>query len=44
LASEGKIEVLPMRGGKGVMLYLPGDGPRSRKTDETLKKILEAKE
>jgi hypothetical protein len=43
LASEGKIEVLPMRGGKGVMLYLPGDGPRSRKTDETLKKILEAK-
>jgi hypothetical protein len=44
LASEGKVEVLPMRGGKGVMLYLPGDGPRSRKTDETLKKILEAKE
>ena len=43
LASEGKVEVLPMRGGKGVMLYLPGDGPRSRKTDETLKKILEAK-
>jgi len=43
LASEGKIEVLPMRGGRGVMLYLPGDGPRSRKTDETLKKILEAK-
>jgi len=43
LASEGKIEVLPMRGGKGVMLYLPGDGPRGRKTDETLKKILEAK-
>jgi len=44
LASEGKVEVLPMRGGKGVMLYLSGDGPRSRKTDETLKKILEAKE
>jgi len=44
LASVGKIEVLPMRGGRGVMLYLPGDGPRSRKTDETLKKILEAKE
>jgi hypothetical protein len=40
LASEGKIEVLPMRGGKGVMLYLPGDGPRGRKTDEALKKIL----
>jgi len=44
LASEGKVEVLPMRGGRGVMLYLQGDGPRSRKTDETLKKILEAKE
>ena len=44
LVSEGKVEVLPMRGGKGVMLYLPGDGPRGRKTNETLKKILEAKE
>ena len=44
LASEGKVEVLPIRGGKGVMLYLPGDGPKGRKTDETLKKILEAKE
>lgn len=43
LASGGKLEVLPMRGGKGVMLYLPGEGPRSRKTDETLKKILEPK-
>jgi hypothetical protein len=41
LASEGKIEVLPMRGGKGVMLYPAGEGPRGRKTDETLKKILE---
>ncbi|HSB05632.1 MAG TPA: hypothetical protein VLK23_10595, partial [Thermodesulfobacteriota bacterium] len=41
LASEGKIEVVPMRGGKGVMIYLPGDGPRGRKTDEALKKILE---
>ena len=40
MASEGKIEVLPMRGGKGVMLYLPGEGPRGRKTEETLKKIL----
>ena len=41
LATEGKIEVVPMRGGKGVMIYLPGDGPRGRKTDEALRKILE---
>jgi hypothetical protein len=41
LASEGKVEVIPMRGGKGVMIYLPGEGPKGRKTDETLKKILE---
>jgi len=41
LSSEGKVEVVPMRGGKGVMIYLPGDGPRGRKTDEALKKILE---
>ena len=41
LASEGKVEVVPMRGGKGVMIYLPGEGPRGRKTDEALKKILE---
>jgi len=41
LASEGKIEVVPMRGGKGVMIYLAGEGPRGRKTDEALKKILE---
>jgi hypothetical protein len=41
LAAAGKVEVLPMRGGKGVMLYLPGEGPRGRKTDEALKKILE---
>ena len=40
LASEGKVEVIPMRGGKGVMIYLPGEGPRGRKTDEALKKIL----
>jgi hypothetical protein len=40
LASEGKIEVVPMKGGKGVMIYLPGEGPRGRKTDEALKKIL----
>jgi len=40
MASEEKIEIIPMRGGKGVMLYLPGEGPRGRKTEETLKKIL----
>jgi hypothetical protein len=41
MASEGKIEIIPTRGGKGVMLYLPGEGPRGQKTAETLKKILE---
>ena len=41
MASEGKIEVIPLKSGKGVMLYLPGNGPRGRKTDEALKKILE---
>ncbi len=41
MASEGKIDVLPMRGGKGVMLYLPGEGPGARKTQEALKRILE---
>jgi len=30
MASEGKIEIIPMRGGKGVMLYLPGEGPRKK--------------
>ncbi len=40
MTSEGKIEVLPMKGGKGVMLYLPGDSPGARKTDDALKKIL----
>ncbi len=40
LASEGKIEIIPIKSGKGVMLYLPGEGPRGRKTEETLKKIL----
>ena len=39
LASEGKIEVLPLKGGKGVMLYLAGESPRGQKTDEILKKI-----
>jgi hypothetical protein len=41
MASAGKIEIIPLRSGKGVMLYLPGEGPRGRKTDEALKKILE---
>lgn len=40
MASEGKIEIIPLRSGKGVMLYLPGEGPRGRKTEEALKKIL----
>jgi hypothetical protein len=40
MASEGKIEIIPMKGGKGVMLYLPGEGPKGKKTDEALKKIL----
>ncbi len=40
MASEGKIEIIPVRSGKGVMLYLPGEGPRERKTEEALKKIL----
>jgi len=40
MASEGKIEILPVKGGKGVMLYLPGEGPRGQKTEEALKKIL----
>jgi hypothetical protein len=40
MASDGKIEVLPMKGGRGVMLYLPGDSPGARKTDDALKKIL----
>jgi hypothetical protein len=41
MASAGKIEIIPLRSGKGVMLYLPGEGPRGKKTDEALKKILE---
>ena len=40
MAQEGKIEIIPMKGGKGVMLYLPGEGPRGKKTDEALRKIL----
>jgi len=41
MASAGKVEIIPLRSGKGVMLYPPGEGPRGRKTDEALKKILE---
>ena len=41
MASTGKIEIIPLRSGKGVMLYLAGEGPRGRKTEEALKKILE---
>jgi hypothetical protein len=41
MASAGKVEIIPIRSGKGVMLYLPGEGPRGKKTDEALKKILE---
>lgn len=41
MASEGKIEIIPIKSGKGVMLYLPGEGPRGKKTEEALKKILE---
>ena len=40
MASDGKIEIIPLKGGKGVMLYLPGEGPKGKKTDEALKKIL----
>jgi len=28
MASTGKVEIIPLRSGKGVMLYLPGEGPR----------------
>jgi hypothetical protein len=41
MATAGKVEIIPLRSGKGVMLYLSGEGPRGRKTDEALKKILE---
>lgn len=40
MASAGKVEIIPIKSGKGVMLYLPGEGPRGKKTDEALKKIL----
>jgi hypothetical protein len=40
MASVAKVEIMPLKNGKGVMLYLPGDGPKGRKTDEALKKIL----
>jgi hypothetical protein len=40
MVSEGKVEIIPLRSGKGVMLYLSGEGPRGKKVDEALKKIL----
>jgi len=40
MVSTGKLEIVPVKSGKGVMLYLPGEGPRGKKTDEALKKIL----
>ena len=40
MASEGKLEIIPQKSGRGVMLYLPGEGPRGKKADEALKKIL----
>jgi len=40
MASEGKVEIVPQKSGKGVMLYLPGEGPRGQKADDALKKIL----
>jgi hypothetical protein len=40
MTSEGKIEIIPVKGGKGVMLYLAGESPRGQKINETLKKIL----
>ena len=40
MASAGRIEIIPIKSGKGVMLYLPGEGPRGKKPDEALKKIL----
>ena len=40
MASAGRIEIIPIKSGKGVMLYLPGEGQREKKTDEALKKIL----
>ena len=41
MVSAGKLDIIPVKSGKGVMLYLPGEGPRGKKTDEALKKILE---
>jgi hypothetical protein len=35
-----KLEIIPQKSGKGVTFYLPGEGPRGKKEDEALKKIL----
>ena len=37
--TAGKVEIVPLRSGKGVMLYLPGEGPRGKKTDEVKDRI-----
>ena len=40
MASAGKVEIILIKSGKGVMLYMPGESPKGKKTDEVLKKIL----
>jgi hypothetical protein len=40
MVTEGKVELVPLKSGKGVMLYLPGEGPKGKKSEEALKKIL----
>ena len=44
LARQGKVEIIPVKG--GVMLYLPGEAPKSRAIlgKEALSKILQDKE
>jgi hypothetical protein len=40
MALQGRLEIVPQKSGKGVMFYLPGEGPRGKKADDALKKIL----
>jgi hypothetical protein len=35
-----KIEIIAQKSRKGVMFYLAGEGPRGKKADDALKKIL----
>jgi hypothetical protein len=44
LAKQGKVEIVPRKG--GVMIYLPGEAPKSASTlgKEALSKILQEKE